>query len=144
MHDIYTKTKFLRMLKKSVFHWMTYYSIDQYSQKYYDSILKPSIQGQGSLKRYFFSEERVKDFISKFQNGELRIIPPAGYIHTLDIYKSGLIYWTNSYQTIQKYMNRYAHILKPIRRGERNSGRGVFVSKKNVQEFIRRYEERSL
>ena len=61
-----------------------------------------------------------------------------------DIWKSKKIYWITTYKTLLKYISEdYSDILKPIIKGS-NSGKRYYISKKNLQEFIRKFESNEL
>lgn len=59
------------------------------------------------------------------------------------IYNQGTIYWVSSYKTTIKYIKRYDYILKPITSG-RGTGKRYHVSKRNLFEFIKRFEKSEL
>lgn len=67
-----------------------------------------------------------------------------GHLSIADIYRSGKIYWAKTLTPIKCYLNAYNHILKPVRFGKKRSGRGVYVSKENLNKFIRMYENNEL
>ena len=60
-----------------------------------------------------------------------------GHLSLVDICKSGKIYWVKTLPSIRRYLDTYSHILKPVRFGEKRSGRGVYVSKENLNKFIK-------
>jgi hypothetical protein len=60
------------------------------------------------------------------------------------LWKNKNIYWIGTYKTILKYIsNDYKNIFNPIITGGR-TGKRYFVKKKNVDEFIRKFENNEL
>lgn len=60
------------------------------------------------------------------------------------IWKNKKIYWITTYKTLLKYISKdYVDIFKPIVKGKK-SGKRYFVSEKNIDEFIRKFENNEL
>ena len=62
------------------------------------------------------------------------------------IWKSKKIYWINTYKTLLKYVSTdYTDIFKPIiKTGKGKSGKRYYVSEKNLNEFVRKFENNEL
>lgn len=53
-------------------YWITSYkSLLKYISQDYTDIFKPIVKGCNSGKRYFITEEKVDEFVHKFENNEL-------------------------------------------------------------------------
>ena len=53
-------------------YWIgTYKTLLKYVSSDYADIFQPIMTGKGTGKRYFVKEEKVDDFITKFENNEL-------------------------------------------------------------------------
>lgn len=68
----------------------------------------------------------------------------AGHLSLVDIIKSGKLYWVKTSPPIRRYLDIYSSILQPVRFGKKKSGRGVYVSRKNLERFIRLHENNEL
>lgn len=61
-----------------------------------------------------------------------------------EIWKLKKIYWVTSYKTLLKYISKdYVDIFKPIVKGRR-TGKRYFVSEKNLDDFINKFENNKL
>ncbi len=60
------------------------------------------------------------------------------------IWRSKKIYWVDTYKTLIRYVSKdYVDIFKPIIMGSR-SGRRYFVKERNIERFVRRFENNKL
>lgn len=61
-----------------------------------------------------------------------------------DIWKSKKIYWITTYKTLLKYISvEYTDVLKPMIKGSK-SGKRYYIHKKNIDEFIDKFEANQL
>ena len=61
-----------------------------------------------------------------------------------EIWKLKKIYWVSSYKTLLKYVSKdYVDIFKPIVKGSK-TGKRYFVSEKNINDFIYKFENNKL
>ena len=166
MH-LYTRAE---ILKRKVFYWIRNdYEIFDYLREY-KHILRPITEGSGYSRRYYFHQRDIEKFIQMYERGELTKIlktglrtgdslglslalksdnpkRPQGYLNALDIYKSGAIYWVNSYFSVRRYMTyqKYKHIMQPLIRFEgKNRERRIYVHKDNLKKFLELFEANEL